>query len=180
MIDTKIHFDFRAIALFIVACAIALPLGFQLVKTVYIRYFLRWEYSISNQDFNQYYDDFETIVKLAERYQEKGQSDAQYMMEGHDNGVIYLSYQGERIHLSEQESESLKNIESAFNNPDADFDGIRIYANRISFEIANGQYALVYSADNSKPTFVNVPSEKYGVYVKKIREHWYHVVRKAG
>lgn len=58
----------------------------------------------------------------------------------------------------------------------SNFDRILYYDGRISFNIDNGAYALVYSFDGSKPAFVMKPDEDIKISVKKINKNWYHVV----
>jgi hypothetical protein len=51
----------------------------------------------------------------------------------------------------------------------------RIKRNRISLNIENGRYALVYSP-GEKPLWINIPDEQKDIKVKKINDDWYHVV----
>lgn len=72
---------------------------------------------------------------------------------------------------------SLETIcDQGFPDKDSTLDVIRIQGSRVSFNIENGRYALVYSPDE-KPTWINFPDEQGDIKVKKINDDWYHVVR---
>ena len=62
-----------------------------------------------------------------------------------------------------------------FPDKDSILDVIRIQGNRVSFNIENGRYALVYSPDE-KLTWINFPDEQEDIKVKKINDDWYHVI----
>jgi hypothetical protein len=133
------------------------------------------------EDFDLYYDDFQTIADVAKRYEDgNDQPRSNFLLSGYANGVDYLSDHGHRIELSDQELKSLINLQKAFKCKDANFIGIRLHGNRIAFETNNGHYTLVYSIDDSEPTYVNSPEENWEIYVTKIRNNWYHVVKNPG
>jgi hypothetical protein len=147
-----------------------------------------WRYCVSNEDFNAHYDDFLTVAQVAKKYvNEAERTDNRSILLGYDQKSqnYYLDYiiigsNSERIELSEQEQKSLNSITQAFKCKDAQLENLRIFANRISFETDNGQYTLVYSMDDSKPTFLNLPGKDPEFYVRKIRENWYNVVKNPG
>ena len=62
-----------------------------------------------------------------------------------------------------------------FPDKDSNLYTIEIHGNRVSFNIENGRYALVYSPDE-KPTWINLPDEQEDIKVKKITDDWYHVI----
>lgn len=169
----------RTLAIIIIGVAVAFYGIIAVLNGVYINA-SRWYYNV--KDFDIYYKDFQTLVDVAKRYEsETEKSNEHFLLAEYKKGVLYLNYQGKRINLSEEEFKSLNNIPKAFQCKDALFYGIGIYKNRISFNIHGSHYyALVYSADNSKPTYVNTPDENDDVFVKKVRDNWYHVVKDTG
>jgi len=52
---------------------------------------------------------------------------------------------------------------------------INYYDNRISYIVDNGTYALVYTYNDERPTFLSSPDENKSIAVQKIKPHWYHV-----
>ncbi len=66
-------------------------------------------------------------------------------------------------------------ITSAFNS-DNYLDYISIEENRIAFVSYHQRYALVYSIDGKKPTYLASPKDK-SIHVKRLGGGWYHVVR---
>lgn len=135
---------------------------------------IRWKYSVSN--FDKHYDDYAGVMEIAKGYEgEVQQTGIHYLTVDHDHGNCYLSYQGKRIELNQQQQDSLNTVDQSFTYKDSVFDTVRIYDNRISFNIENGQYALVYSFNDTKPSFVNHPEEDWKIYVKKLINNWYNV-----
>ena len=64
-----------------------------------------------------------------------------------------------------------------FPDKDSKLDTISISGNRVTFGIVNGEYALVYSPDET-PKGVNDASEKERPYIRKINANWYHVTKR--
>ncbi len=137
----------------------------------------KWEYNI--QDFNTYKDDFEVVAEIAMKNvnSEEKYNFVDCTFDRETQTYFLYNYQDKgRIELTEKELESVSNIKDAFTNKDAKLDTIRVHKNRVSFCTNNGQYAVVYSLDDSIPTYVNGPEEKHNVFTKKICDKWYHVV----
>lgn len=142
-----------------------------------IGYSQTWRYTIS--DFGTYEADFQTVVNAVNSYAGDFETDLKmtFLVERMvDNTALY--FEGNKLKLDESEQSALEHIREAFSDSDAPLESIRVYPGRISFHISNGQYALVYTLDDSKPTFVNTPDETQTVLTKKIQKNWYHVVWK--
>lgn len=150
---------------------------------LYFLYVSKWRCEVQN--FSDYKADFERMVNVIEEYfkdkaELRDSDDGYALFVDYDvtNKLHYLSYDNQRIKLSDQEQSSLEIIaDDAFcRESDADFSCIRYCYGRISFGITTGYYSLVYSFDDSKPVYVNTPNENKEVSVKKIEKQWYHVV----
>lgn len=147
-----------------------------------------WRYCVSDKDFNAHYDDFLAVAQVAEKYNDEAEKTGNrcimvdYDQQSMNNHLDYLTngYKSVRVDLSGQEQKSLNSITKAFKCKDAKLDMLRIFKNRISFETDNGQYTLVYSINDSKPTFLNLPEKKENYYVRKIKKCWYNVVANPG
>jgi len=133
-------------------------------------------------DFNAYYNDYRVIAEVALRYKyllsnEKGY----YLMYDFKGGRCCLfliddsaNEKNSEIKLSAQEEKCLNRVNESFGEG-VSLDGIRVYQNRVGFEIEQDQYAIVYTINDSKPTFLALPGEHQSIKVVKIRSHWYHV-----
>lgn len=109
-----------------------------------------------------------------------------YVLEQYPNAVnkglevttgpaLYDYERGAYLDCPQEVVEALDKIdEYAFTDKDGKFETIRINGTRVSFCIANGNYALVYSPDEN-PSWINVSTEDKSVVVKKIGNGWYHV-----
>lgn len=142
----------------------------------YIAKAQRWDRCVSRE----YDKDFDSIADFVSKY-----TDAADQLDCHVMEVKIsewaLFFNGEKLNLSVEQQSNLKNIHAAFANADkrTEFDTIRIYNNRILFCASSGEYAVVYSADNSNPAFISSPDESNSVETKKIRRNWYHVITKT-
>lgn len=142
---------------------------------------LKWEHCIENDMFAKYQNDFLSITKIAHNNVDLD-SDFNFLTFGvdYETKELYLySFQSKsRISLTERESKSLIDVDNAFPDKDTQLDNIRVYPNYVYFNTINGQYSLVYSANDSEPTFIYLNShEEKNIFVKKICENWYHVVK---
>ena len=159
---------------------VAVLFGTALVYVVMVAsfaYICTWKY---NANFEEYSEEF-ILVKDYVINQYSCADDTYIVASFNKDSEEYYLYDPEKnIELSSSKEvvKAIETIETkAFSDKDANFDIIRIQGERISFCISNGKYALVYSP-NEKPTWVNDPNEKEGVYVKEIADGWYHVVGK--
>ncbi len=165
---SKKIFIVPTVALIILTAFVMLLLLVPRVPGFMITYVSQWQYAV---DFDEYGDDFKAVAEYCREF-----------FEGHSEGYIgynygyYLSYDGERISLPSDVNKSVQKIAYAFDN-EGYLDSIRYHENRISFQISNGQYALVYSFDDKKPAFVNSPEEKWSISVRKIEDNWYHAAK---
>ena len=135
------------------------------------------KYQVEN--FDAFEEDFELMVDFTKDYFKSQESESSKII-----GVGYdvksknytLWYNGNNIKISEKLQTSLNRVTNeAFNaNLDSRFDRIVYYNDKISLEIDNGSYALVYSFDGKKPSF-NIQNKNAKTHIKKIKDHWYHV-----
>jgi len=143
---------------------------------------IRWENIINDENFDAYKDDFLIVAEIALKNVdiEKEYNFLVYDVDYYTKERCLYSYQQEkRIELTEKEFKSVNSIRYAFTVKDAQLEIIRVYGNRVLFCTNNGQYSVVYSLDDSVPTYVNAPEEIYDVFTKKICAKWYHVVINA-
>lgn len=141
-----------------------------------------WKYKV--EDFDIFENDFEILCEYTEEYFESISASSEdgsnflvirYDKESQNHTLWYSS---ELLTLDAKVQSSLNNIASeAFNSDlDSNLYSITYRPQRISFGIDNGQYALIYSVDDKKPTFVNTPDENKKTAVKKVKDNWYHIV----
>ena len=143
----------------------------------YFMYIGVTKYQVEN--FGAFEEDFELMVDFTKDYFESQENDNSKII-----GVGYdiksknhtLWYNGNNIKISEKLQTSLNRVtdEAFIANLDSRFDRIAYYNNKISFEIDNGAYALVYSFDDKKPSF-NTHNKTVKTHIRKIKDHWYHV-----
>jgi len=139
-----------------------------------------WNIGVMDEDFEFYYEDFERIVHVVEKVRDESKQLYNLCVnEGYDEESqnYYLNYNGKKFVLNEQEQKSLKNVQKAFKFKDAKFDYFRVFETKIKFETNNGQYELVYSSDDSEPTYMGLPEKEKEFKCKRIRKNWYHVVK---
>jgi len=90
--------------------------------------------------------------------------------------TLYDPDANDYVDIPDNVRSSLETIcDYGFPDKDSILDVIRIQGSRVSFNIENGRYALVYSPDE-KPTWINFPDEQEDIKVKKINDDWYHVI----
>ena len=125
------------------------------------------------KDFDSIYDDLMVMVDIVNKnrhYVEK--LEYPYIMI--ERNPLRLERRG-IIVLNNQEEDSFKRVNEAFDATPYDLEIIAVHPGRISFDTNNRLYALVYIEDNSKPTYMTWPDENRKIKVEKIRSHWYHV-----
>lgn len=139
-------------------------------------YSARWR---NAADFETYSKDFESIASLV--YKDYGKSkDADGTVLGigrNSEGNYYISDGDVILKLTSAQQNSMNNIFAAFTYDYSYPDRIVVYQNRVSFHITSNQYALVYSPDGAKPTFLNSPDENAKIHIKVINKNWYHVAK---
>ena len=138
-----------------------------------------WSYKID--DFDEYKNDFQIVADFAKDYFESEDFDMDedykicYLVPKYDkisSSYYFWSSADEEIELPDDVEKSLYTLDTeAFKDKDARMDHIRYNEGRITFCTNNGQYAVVYSFDDKKPAFVNVPDENNKIGVKKIEKH---------
>lgn len=141
----------------------------------------KWVYNIDN--FDEYHKDLLTVADFCRNFFETREYDTKercYITykRGYKDRKCSLIYDTEEIPLSDEVQKAAERINEVFDDPDAFLETIDYDDGRISFQTFNGQYALVYSFDDKKPTFLLYPEEEEKIYVKKIEKYWYNVVRK--
>lgn len=142
-------------------------------------YLPRWEFALDKKAVLAHIRDFQTIADLAREYADTAEkAHVNNIGMGCRNKTPYLYFNGGYLNLSKEESASLDTIMNLREDPS--FETIYFGPGRIAFSVNNGQYALVYSYTDARPTYVNRPDEKPGCYVRKICPHWYNVVLDPG
>ncbi len=134
------------------------------------------------EDFDAFEEDFKILVDFTKNYfnsQNNKVSNAIYLGYDTKSKNYTLWYDGKNIEISEELQKSLNRVknEAFIANLDSHLNEIAYYNDKISFEIDNGAYALVYSFDDKKPSF-NIPEKTIRIHTKKIEDHWYHIFKK--
>ena len=168
------------IAIIAVVCVLAVIFAQRVDKAVKFAYYMnasKWAYIVD--DFDEYGDDFQAVAEYCRDFFEDNKDDLKQNFISYYSssiGPCHLVYDGGWLELPEELQKSVNRLHDAFKYKDSNFDRILYYDGRISFNIDNGAYALVYSFNDSKPTFVMKPDEDIKISVKKINKNWYHVV----
>lgn len=139
-----------------------------------------WKY---NADFESYKSDF-TKVKdyVSETYSSDSKDREKWFFVSNtkDGQTLYDPDNEDYIDIPNDVRASLEAISAnGFPDKDSHLYIISIYNDRVSFSIAAGVYALVYSP-NEKPTWLSSPDEDKDIKVKKIGNGWYHFVVDPG
>lgn len=171
-------FKFRTVQILIFIICLIFVANVFVIPFMYFSYVSKWKYKV--EDFEMYKNDFESIVELTKYYFEKSDDTNKLISVGYDvNTKKYkLWYDGTSLQLTNEQQQSLNRIvKNAFPcDLDSNFDRITCYGEYIFFGIDNGQYAVVYSSNDSRPTFLIKPDENVAYDIKKIEKYWYHIV----
>ena len=135
---------------------------------------VRWAYCVDN--FDDYQSDFSTVAHYCSEYviQQK-QNNKEASCQFFYTSQRHLFYDIQVLQLPDEVQSSVERISQAFTYKDSVLHSIYCYGEEVYFCIENGQYALVYSPLR-KPSSLDGNSES-DVFVKKIQDGWYHVVR---
>ena len=139
-----------------------------------VAYFLhqtKWQYMA---DFETYGDSIKIVAYYCREFFEENVSADKQRYISYNRQSLY--YNAEELDMPLEVKNAAARIGDAFDD-EGYLDTIEYYEERISFEIINGRYALVYSFNDEKPKFVNSPEEDGGFSVKKIEDNWYHVAK---
>ncbi len=162
------------ISIVVISTIIFIAAGYVLPLLVF-GYIDRWSY---NADFENYESDFCVVREyVGKRFaSEDGKWVAVAITDKYDR-ALYDPDTNEYVDVPDNVRDSLKTIDVyGFPDKDSNLDIILIQGDRVSFNIENGRYALVYSP-NKKPTWVGFHDEQEDIKVKKINADWYHVVK---
>lgn len=143
--------------------------------------YIQWEHKITN--FDIYRSDFQSIVNEMTYLAEETLNDGDFISIKYGTDIrTELNNGGTsqtvNLSLSTTVKDALKNINKAFDEKNNLFMGLIIYKDRITFCTEGNLYAIVYTADNSKPQFMNIVTEKFSIKTKRIEKCWYHVIGK--
>lgn len=129
-------------------------------------------------DFNLYKNDFQIIAdKILTLNELSNSSDGHTVCIDYENHQMVCNLNGKNIEMTGEENKALNNVKNAFNYS-TPLSRIVIYKNRVTFCTDGNWYAVAYMIDDSKPQFMNVPTECFNIKVKKIENNWYHVISK--
>lgn len=92
---------------------------------------------------------------------------------------IHLYSGGEKIDISEEQAQSLRNIcENSFGNGGNSLGHIQAYENQVEFWTDGCAYALIYTDDGSKPLVYDPARDiktPYEAVFKKVTSNWYQM-----
>ena len=157
----------------IILCALVILFAMQLI---YFDYIHTWKYSA---DYEKYEQDFETVVKyILKEYPDETHRWFSVSVTDSKGRSLYDLEINDLLDLPDDVRASLETIcDFAFPDKDSNLDMISISGKRVTFGIVNGEYALVYSPEET-PKWVNDASEKESPLIKKINTNWYHVKKR--
>lgn len=94
-----------------------------------------------------------------------------------EDGKIYCYNYSYEIVLSDEDTTSCKNACEAYRRLlGRSIDTADAYDTFVSFGMADGRRAIVYSAKDKRPAYINHPDDGIKpVIVEKITDHWYYV-----
>ena len=160
------------------------------VVSLFVAYFLsRWIlfgiFSHANTwkwtaEYEEYASEFNTVKDyVLENYasEEGRELDVTSLLSAHGR-TLYDRDTKEYAELPEPIQAALDTVdENAFPDKDSELDKICVRGERVDFCISYGTYHLVYSPDE-KPTWFRSPDDETKIRVKRIKDGWYHVVKK--
>ena len=126
------------------------------------------------EDFGDYKDDFAVLADFCSAYAAQNppaEGESPWFYCERDS----LSYNGQPIALPDETLNCLGRVAGAFPHKDAQLDLIRCTGDTVYFVTHNGQYAVVYSP-NDTPTSVSGLSAD-DVFIVNASDGWYHVAR---
>lgn len=143
--------------------------------------YIQWERKITN--FDIYKSDFQFIVNEMTYLAEQNLNNDDFISIIYDTDIRAeinndITSQPLKLSLSTTIKDALKNIDKAFDEKDNLFKRLLIYKDRITFSTEGNLYAIIYTADNSKPQFMNIATEQFSIKTKMIEKCWYHVISK--
>jgi len=126
------------------------------------------------KNFDNLYNDFRAIVDLIESYREEVENaeDFGFLLD-YANDFRYIYHHDRKIVLSEEEHASIKKIANSYSSRTGKLTMIVLEPDMIKFLSEWTNYAVVYSAKDTKPT--SLFFEESEIRVKKIQPNWYHV-----
>lgn len=140
-------------------------------------YASRWKH---NADYDAYAQDFARVADWLQTTYPNA-ANVCLSVSSRENGNIGLYDVNARnsVECPAEIRDAIRRIDTAFSDPDAPWDCLRLDAERISFCIPNGQYELVYSP-NQRPTWMYTNGKTERIYVQAIQNGWYHVAHNPG
>ena len=140
---------------------------------------IRPEY-VDVKAFRENKEDFQVIADLVLKHKDELEKiGADFVsFDSVDGDYVLFNYENDdHIRLNKQEQESLMRIWETFYGDNCDFDKIWVNNNRIAFSTRVFDFAVVYSLDNSRPTYIYSPDEDNyrSYYTKKLMRNWYYI-----
>lgn len=84
------------------------------------------------------------------------------------------------ISLTDKEYQALQTVYDNYNPDKHSLEYIRACDGFAAFCEANGRASFIYSVDDEKPSFVNIPDEAArSIWVEKIADHWYYACQQG-
>ena len=159
-----------------------LTLLLKFMPVIHFAYAQNWDCQADH--FLDYEED---IKKLTEYFKEKFETEG--LIDSRDNGSKWLDYYYNQkskkyiLFSSNYDTEIPKDIEKYIQSLESAFPQrvtitVNYYDNQISYTCQHGDYSLIYSFNDKKPSFMVSPDETERLIVKKIKPNWYHVATK--
>ena len=140
-------------------------------------YFTLRNYS-NVENFDKYNKDYQLIADKVIKFK-----DEEKMLEELDLFTVYegeMNYGSKEIRLSEDEKNSLLNIEKSFFRENFSMDMIRVYDdNYLAFMTMGTGFGVVYSQDGIRPSGLGtIGGEDKQYIIRKLSSNWYTVKEK--
>ncbi|MCL2655291.1 MAG: hypothetical protein FWD65_06305 [Coriobacteriia bacterium] len=143
-------------------------------------WFLQPTCTIYVDNFDKYSKDFQVLANFAlKESKEHDYPEGSYIgVDSSDGLKLFYSEDFEVISLTDQVQKSLERVNQSFHDAGGEFGAIFIYKDRLSFEINNDYFAVVYSLNGSKPVYVPPPGEESNPpihQIKRLKGNWWTV-----
>jgi uncharacterized membrane protein len=117
---------------------------------------------------------FDEVADYVVNHKELLNGDGEIIVGNDDNQAYMLSPDFDNVELGVHLSEALLNIINAFWEQNLEFTVIRVDGNEVAFVVMNEEFAIVYSQDGEKPTFIRSEDSEdgYSYYIKKLYYNW--------
>ena len=130
----------------------------------------------TRDEFLMNLDDYNTMAEIYYNEYQKYNTGILTYSDAEDGKIYCYNYSYEIV-LNDEDTTSCKNACEAYRRLlGRSTDGANVYDTFVSFGMPDGRRAIVYSAKDKRPSYINHPDDGVKpVIVEKITDHWYYV-----